>query len=276
MSFCLPGTGPLVYKSNSLGKEFVQAIAKLRANGGGDFPELTFKGMLDAVSKAEREPRWGSNMYVFTDATAKDATEDNIATLLDYASASGLTINFFTTFGSSYKPFETIARETCGLLIKLPRSSELSKLKSVTASSLGGEICMEDGSGSGGRRKRGATTEHSIQVDESIEKLLIAVTTRNSNPKIVLRNPKGGIVTYKKISLFQGAIYELSSPMAGRWKVLVALSAGKHEVVVKGTSQTNIDFEHFFVMIPSRGRSKAPVPVNHPLFGRYLHNNNGY
>ena len=266
--YAVSDTGPLTYKSDSQGKEFVQAINDLRAHDGGDHPELTFKGMLDAVSKAKVEPRWGSNMYVFTDATAKDASKENIETLLDYAIAFGLTINFFTTFTSPYKPFETIARETCGLMIKLPNSSELKKLKDVTATSLKGETCMEDGSSSEGRRKRGATTVHPIQVDESVTKLLISVTTRNNNPTITLKDPRARVVTHKKIVLKKGAIYELSFPVAGSWKLLVAASAGKHELVVKGTSKTNIDFEHFFVMIPTSGRSKVPFPISHPLSGK--------
>ena len=54
------------------GTKCLQDIKNLYASGGGDCPELTFTGILEAM-KAEPEP--GSPMYVFTDATAKDATE---------------------------------------------------------------------------------------------------------------------------------------------------------------------------------------------------------
>jgi hypothetical protein len=30
--------------------KFVKQIAKLKAHGGGDCPELTFKGMIDAIA----------------------------------------------------------------------------------------------------------------------------------------------------------------------------------------------------------------------------------
>ena len=70
-------------------------------------------------------------MYVFTDATAKDATEDNITEATVYAKFKRIPINFFTTGlcgRSTYKPFEDLARETCGYMFKLLSSSDLSKL----------------------------------------------------------------------------------------------------------------------------------------------------
>lgn len=76
--------------------EFVKAINNLRANGGGDCPEYTFTGMLEALYQ---DPQWGSPMYVFTDAGPKDATDLNIeeVKLLVSAEEYGVTINFFTT-----------------------------------------------------------------------------------------------------------------------------------------------------------------------------------
>lgn len=76
--------------------EFVKAINNLRVNGGGDCPEYTFTGMLEALYQ---DPQWGSPMYVFTDAGPKDATDENIeeVKLLVSAEEYGVTINFFTT-----------------------------------------------------------------------------------------------------------------------------------------------------------------------------------
>ena len=73
---------------------FVKAIQALTANGGGDCPELTFQGLLNALYDS---PRWGSPMYVFTDATAKDATADKIDEVEYLAEQDGVTINFFLT-----------------------------------------------------------------------------------------------------------------------------------------------------------------------------------
>lgn len=103
------GTGPVTYKSDTEGKQFQNAINALRAHAGGDCPELTFKGILDGMAES---PNYGSPLYVFTDATAKDATSDNIIEVLQFAEDIGITINFFTTGlcgHSSYGPFEKLA-----------------------------------------------------------------------------------------------------------------------------------------------------------------------
>ena len=141
----LKGTGPVTYKSYTEGIQFKNAINALRAHAGGDCPELTFKGILDAIAES---PNYGSPLYVFTDASAKDATSDNIVEVLEYADLNGITINFFTTglCGlSPYEPFEKLARETCGQMLKLPNSSELRKLSGYTGVTLAGTTCLAKG-----------------------------------------------------------------------------------------------------------------------------------
>ena len=85
-----------IVKEESDAGEFVKAINALTANGGGDCPEYTFTGMLEAIYQW---PEWGSPMYVFTDAGPKDASEAKIAELQFLASSDqlGVTINFLTT-----------------------------------------------------------------------------------------------------------------------------------------------------------------------------------
>lgn len=78
---------------------------------------------------------------MFTYASAKDATSDNIIEVLEFAADAGITINFFTTGlcgHSSYGPFEELASETCGQMLKLPSSSELKKLSGITGVTLAG------------------------------------------------------------------------------------------------------------------------------------------
>lgn len=87
-------TGPLTFKQSTEGALFVDAINKLKARGGGDCPELTIRGILDALYEG---PDWGSPLYVFTDAAAKDATPQNLEDVKSMAQYVGATINFFTT-----------------------------------------------------------------------------------------------------------------------------------------------------------------------------------
>lgn len=79
--FNILGTGPITYKSPDGREDFVSAIGNLNARGGGDCPELAFKGMIDAFRP---EPQIGSPMFVFTDATPKDGTISNIDRLKWY------------------------------------------------------------------------------------------------------------------------------------------------------------------------------------------------
>ncbi|XP_031573152.1 von Willebrand factor A domain-containing protein 7-like [Actinia tenebrosa] len=260
-----PTTGPVIFKDS--GTEFIKELQKLRAHGGGDYPELTFKGMLDAM---EEGPREGSPMYVFTDATAKDHTKDNINTLIGAARDFGVSINFFTTSAaSSFAPFVQVARETCGMILRLVGSSEIRKLESITKLSLRNSgVCMTGGDDGGFfGKKRAVSRSKVILVDDSVKNMIISVSTQNSNPVIVLRDPSGRRFTGRKISLYRAAIYELINPTPGRWTLSVAASAGKYHYLVRGSSDSNIDFDYYFVMLPTR-KGRYPIPINQPLAGQ--------
>ena len=219
-------------------------------------------------------PNYGSPLYVFTDATAKDYTIDNMEEVLNFAEANGITLNFFTTglcSRSFYEPFERLARETCGQMFKLPKSSDLIKLTGITTGALAGATCLATG-GSGsksGKKKRSvSSSSYKILVDDSTEKLIISVRTEQMGPNIILKDPAGKVFTSGRIDLSNGAVYEINHPRPGNWELTVS-RAGKHSYQVKGSSKTNIDFEYFFVMIPDRGSTK-PIPISHPLLGKSL------
>ena len=220
----------------------------------------------------DKNPHIGSPLYVFTDATAKDYNPDNLIAVREIAVDNEMTINFFTTAlcsRSSYKPFENLAEETCGQLFNLASSHELKRLKGFTAGALAGATCQANGGeNTSGRKKRSVRrSSYSIPVDDSTEKLIISVTTERLGPSITLKDPRGHVITSGKIYLSKAAIYEINNPRPGMWKLIVS-RAGKHSYQVKGSSKTNVDFEYFFIMIPTRGRSKKPIPISHPLLGK--------
>lgn len=266
------GSGPVTYKEDGQGSQFINAIKKLKAHAGGDCPELTFEGMRNAI---DQSPRYGSPLYVFTDATAKDYNPDKLTALLEIAEDNGVTINFFTTGlcgRSSYTPFTKLAQETCGQLFNLANSHELKRLAGFTAGALAGATCQATGgySHTSGKKKRSVrASSHTIPVDDSTEKLIISVTTERMGPSITLKDPRGHVIRSGKIYLSKGAVYEINNPQPGKWKLTV-LRAGKYSYQVKGSSKTNVDFEYFFIMIPTRGRSKKPIPISHPLLGKCL------
>ena len=83
----------------------------------------------------------------------KDATLDNIEEAKNRAQIAGINVYFFATRGcgdpSSVKPFENLARETCGQIFALPKSSsDIASMKKVAKDLLGGTTCSAKGVGS--------------------------------------------------------------------------------------------------------------------------------
>ena len=264
------GTGPVTYKTAAQKNEFVKAIDALYPHGGGDCPEKTFQGIKDAILE---NSNYGCPLYVFTDATA--LAKDKVQHFEDIKALAGgqdVSINFFTTGlcgRSSYKPFEELARETGGQFLKLLNAHELKKLSSSVGVTLGGTTVLAKGgsnSASGKKRRSPRSSSYDIPIDDSAEKIIVSVTTEKMGPSINLRNPRGALVNSGKITFSKGAIYEIPNPRPGTWKLTVS-AGGKHTYLVKGSSKTNVDFEYFFVMFPTRGRSRMPIPISHPLQG---------
>ena len=86
-----------------------------RGGGGGNCPELAFTGMLKAF---DEEIEYGSRMFVFTDASAKDADPLKKAALKSIAGDSDVTTTFFTHLGGcssrGIKDYDEIATYTGG------------------------------------------------------------------------------------------------------------------------------------------------------------------
>ena len=102
--------------------DFRDDIGNINLKGGGtDCPELSFTGMLKAFHAF---PYFGSSMFVFTDASPKDATDANVAKLIQDAQDLDTKISFFTvsnircSIGGNippdYSKFEEVAAATGG------------------------------------------------------------------------------------------------------------------------------------------------------------------
>ncbi|XP_070537057.1 von Willebrand factor A domain-containing protein 7-like [Ptychodera flava] len=88
--FSDPGYGP-VYKTTDP-EEFRAAISNLTADGGGDCPELSMTGIELAILNSLP----GSEVFVFTDADAKDINKTDDVIALGQARKTKVT-NFFTS-----------------------------------------------------------------------------------------------------------------------------------------------------------------------------------
>ena len=177
----------MTYCEKTERNRFVKAIDSLSPHSGGDCPELTFKGMIDAIDEG---PYPNSALYVFTDAGPKDATEDNILHLKQIAEEQGVVINFFVVQNSGcartadISSFREIAQATMGQVFELKDHNELEQLQGLTATSLGGTAVVVNAIHNQSARKKRSLSEAPVhEYDHPIDTLVIADRPLTETPK---------------------------------------------------------------------------------------------
>ena len=228
---------------------------------------MAFTGILEALKKG---PLNNSPLYVFTDAPPKDVSLLQDAKII--TRLRGVHVYFFLTNAcgdeADYLPFEELARDSCGQIFKLPKSrSDIAKMKRYIKTLLEGTACI----GalqilSIGKKKRSvAAKEYKLMVDDTMDKIIVSISSANSSPKITLEDPLGNSVG--KTTVSKVTIFEVANPKPGLWTLTVPPDTGKHTYLFKGTSKTNMDFDVIFVIPRVRG---TPIPISHPLTGEPL------
>ena len=88
-----------------------------------------------------------------------------------------------------------------------------------------------------------------------------------------MKDPDDVVITAEKLSLSQISVYQIDRPKKGGWTLVVSGTNGEHEFYVKSSSETNVDFEVYFI-IPLRGcrRQMAEVPISNPVISEFLVN----
>ena len=245
--------------------QLITHIDGITATGGWDCPEFTFDGMINALYE---DPRWGSPLYVFTDAPPKDANKINKEILNVLAEDHGVTVNFFV--GKTYcgskseqQPFKDIVEKYGGQYLELA-SNELSKVSRFTGSSLDGTATVGSGKSGTARRKRRATTNIGIPIDDTVTQLVVTVTTERSPHGVQLYTPTSHVQTAGRTILSRVIFFSVNNPIKGFWKLVVPSSVGKYEYSAKVISPENIDFEHFF----SKTERGKWVHLRNPLAGK--------
>ena len=271
----------MTYCSETETDRFVKAIASLSPRAGDDCPELTFKGMSDAIHEG---PYPDSPLYVFTDDGPKDATHENIVYLKEIAQDQGVVVNFFVvknprcSTNADLSSFQEIAEATMGQVFKLEDHKELKQLEGLTASSLGGTAVVANAVHfQTFRRKRSlskTSDSYSISVDDSIDTLVVSVTADHSTAggntwSASLISPTGTITGASSNSLDQGTVYQISKPNVGIWSLgITADSNVNYDFMVKASSTNNIDFEYYFVRTTVKRGVSTTVPIAAPLQGK--------
>ena len=85
---------------------------------------------------------------------------------------------------------------------------------------------------------------------------------------ITLQDPENVEITSGKLSLSYITIYEITNPKRGTWTLTAPGKNGDHEFSVKTSSDTNVDFEYYFLIALSWRRGyNADVPISNPVTG---------
>ena len=87
--------GPVTFKLYEERDDFVRLIDGLKANGGGDCKEMTINGIHSLFNAPIAQ---SSPVYIFTDAGAKDATDENVEALKELIGMFQSRLNFFLSY----------------------------------------------------------------------------------------------------------------------------------------------------------------------------------
>ena len=225
---------------------FKGALAGLTASGGGDCPELSMQGLFNAVSAADK----GAQVYLFTDASAKDAAR--MGSILDLASAKRSKI--FTPLFGSCSPYDpayfTLARHTGGqvFILNPSEAGQVARLSEVFSRSDSVDVFAVNGTLSA------APVTYQFPVDSHLSRLNISVAAV-SGATVEVRRPGGSVLTattpgVTSIPLGNATVYSLAAPDTGTWRITVS-GIDQFSILVNGAS--DLTFPQFR-FVEQRGR----------------------
>ena len=208
-----------------------QAVNALRANGGGDCPELGMTGILNALSLANPD----SNVIVLTDASPKDIQkkEEVIAKATELRNS----IHFFLSRGGcgDFTPYLDVANKTYGIVVNQINDFEAfvkfaDKVGRFTTELLDG----------GGKRKR-QTSENCVNFTASAftKSIDILFSSISAGSVITITNPEGSVDRVTSRGTI--ATYSKHDPVEGDYKVC---STGTFEYSLSTTSDLDFFVEY--------------------------------
>ncbi|XP_057290819.1 von Willebrand factor A domain-containing protein 7-like [Hydractinia symbiolongicarpus] len=269
-----PSAGPVTKRASSQLEQCVNDIAALRAHGGDDCPEHSYGGMIEALKS---QPKFGSSMFVFTDASAKDATLENSLTLKSLAESQSITINFLLTDGQSCLEGDTkykeIADLTGGPVVFLLfylswkyfslghvfslKEKELPNLVAYVKSSLFIDTSIAV-------KGKSESTKETFQVDSNIFILIITVTVTNNADSVTLLTPNNSPYTQNITTISNIKIFEVVNPVPGEWSITYEDAVGNLTFGVEAISKEPIEFS-FNMQAEVKGTTYA---VFNPIDGQ--------
>jgi len=263
-----PDYGPITHKNDSNKNEFLTAMKTLPVTRGGDCPELAFTGMLEAY---KANPLSGSPMFVFTDASARDDTPQNLAKLKSEAAQHSSAITFFTNrvgCGKGVQSYKDIASYTSGQVFPLQNHEEIRSFTNYIKTSLMHSVTIAKGryTPTFGRKRHSRSTSNDLFVEAAVDILQVSieVMARGSTSTIVLENPSSNAATADATNTYT-KVYNINSPSPGKWKLTVPIFVGEYSYTAKLFCNKTIDFATYFL---HQERKDGPViSLMNPLSG---------
>jgi hypothetical protein len=253
-----PTTGPVTVTDDS--DVFISAINALGASGGGDCPELSVTGMIQGMGAANA----GGDLFMFTDASAKDANlagqASNLAvskeiqvypmsfgncSSLDAGSANISPRRSSVPSGGAAAAdpaFVQIANSSGGQVFSLQRS------EAGTITSLANFVVKSDAVTllSIADTLSGVAKTYSVPVDSTLTPVVFSVSgTTNfalSRPDGTIVKPTDPGVTF--VSVSSGAIYSITNPPSGNWTSAIN-GTGAFSLIVTGESTLQLSSFRF-------------------------------
>jgi Tol biopolymer transport system component len=241
-----PNIGPVTATDNR--SEFKNALRSLEAFGGGDCPEFSMTGMLQALDHLDA----GDELLMFTDASSKDGV---LAGAVESAAVSkGVRISP-VTFGSCSPldpAFIRVADATGGQVFQLGQTEagSITRLADFIVRSRSVDLLHISDT------LTGSAKTYAAPVDSTMTRITFSVGQATN---VVLRRPDGSQVQASDpgvqfISVTTGRIYSITNPTLGSWSIQIS-GTGNFSLRVSGES--SLDFS-YFRFVESSGRPGHP------------------
>lgn len=251
--FSDPSVGPTTVTDDA--SIFKSALGGLFASGGGDCPELAMRGAFQALSASDD----GGELYLFTDASAKDASLAGSVLSLATKKKSKL---FFSLFGSCspYDPaYFFLANNTGGQVFILGQSEAgqvaefadlVSRSDSVDILSIGDMLSS-------------TPKAYMFPVDSQVSRLTISIAVTET-ASVSISRPDGSALSdgdpgVRRIPLSSALVYSVETPQVGTWQISVE-GSGDFSILVNGQSTLSLD-EFRFVETRGRPGHQGAFPI---------------
>jgi hypothetical protein len=225
-----PSVGPVTATTDA--NAFINALNGLSASGGGDCPELSQAGMLEGLAATDE----GGDLFMFTDASSKDSLLAGAVSSL----AAKKDIRIYPVLFGSCSPIDPSynreANESGGQLFFLLSSEagSITELADFIVRSNAVNLLVIDDTFAGTSRT------YTVPVDSTITRVTFSISGTTS---VAVIRPTGSVVQdldpgVTVLSLSDGKIYSITSPVIGEWSVSVN---GTGDVSVEVSGESSLD-----------------------------------